>query len=110
MRIKLIQKIVKTREHIFIDDNIFLYGFNNISQEACHKMRNKEVKIEAIIDQKAYGSDSYVQIIYVEDLKTRCLQDSVCIVCLNYGLVHVMVAQKMYIRGFRRILYLSMGV
>lgn len=83
-------------------DKIYLYGHNQISQDASENLTARDFLVEDVIDKKIFNHNN-------DDARLwDCQSNVVCIVCLNNGLEHEKVANDLYHLGFDKILYLPM--
>lgn len=90
-------------------NNIYLYGYNNISLETYRELLINGFNVKAIIDKnkKLHQRCNDVRVIGLETLDVNADND-ICIVCLNNGLIHDDIAKELNMYGFEWILFLPM--
>lgn len=100
-----------------MDSNIVLYGAGYLGKSICKNLQDQGYSVWGFIDANA-DSIRFVEkisVYSVEDIKKKVLSgeldcNSIVIICLQNGLQHEIVANKMYLLGLENIIFLPMNL
>jgi hypothetical protein len=86
---------------------IYLYGAGNLGIYTYDKLLSTGYNVLGILDQKG-ALDKHVNVDIFKPEEEPYVEDACIIICLLNGLHHIPVAQKLYSRGYTKILLLPM--
>lgn len=89
----------------------YLYGAGELGKKVLRNFLRNGIAVKAFIDQKVEGSVKDVPIVHPDNLNLIGNENanSIVIICLNSGMLHKEVANKLYNIGFCKIVFLPMG-
>lgn len=90
---------------------IAIYGAGEVGKKVYHSLLSSGASPQAFFDRKARKGDKLLGIpmLSVNDYLSLDYSDTIVIIALSDGLAHKEVADKLYARGFRKIVFLPVA-
>ena len=90
---------------------VAIYGAGEVGQECCLNLLRVGIRPEAFFDRKAKSGKKCLDIplLQIDEYPDLARCDTIVIIALADGLLHKEVADKLYTRGFRKLVFLPIA-
>jgi len=90
---------------------IAIYGAGEVGKRVCHNLMRFGIRPSFFLDRKAKAGETCldVPLFQIDDYPTIACRDTTVVLALADGLEHKVVADKLYVCGFRKLVFLPVA-